>query len=88
MVAPQLLLASTSAVPNSGDKLKRLDFRIESWDAAMRDHLRELEKKKPVLYAGDLNCAHREIDSECRRWGLNLHFALLLLLHLPQIPHS
>ncbi|KAJ2637225.1 hypothetical protein GGF40_002504 [Coemansia sp. RSA 1286] len=48
-------------VPNAGEKLVRLDRRLK-WDAAMREYLTELEKKKPVIYAGDLNVAHHPID--------------------------
>jgi exodeoxyribonuclease-3 len=49
-------------VPNSGQKLERLAFRTETWDAAMIAHVRFLEKKKPVVWTGDLNCAVEEID--------------------------
>ncbi|KAJ1805831.1 hypothetical protein LPJ56_005275 [Coemansia sp. RSA 2599] len=48
-------------VPNAGEKLVRLDRRLK-WDAAMREYLTELEKSKPVVYAGDLNVAHHPID--------------------------
>ena len=47
--------------PNAQEKLKRLPYRL-SWDAAYRQHLKELQKKKPVIACGDLNCAHKEID--------------------------
>ena len=47
--------------PNSQAGLARLPYRLE-WDAAFRKHLKKLEKKKPVLVCGDLNCAHQEID--------------------------
>lgn len=49
-------------VPNSGEGLKRLDFRVGQYDAAFRDHVKRLEQRKPVIMAGDFNCAHREID--------------------------
>ena len=51
-------------VPNSGDGLKRLDFRINSWDAQFHDYLKEVEatKGKPIILAGDLNVAHDEKD--------------------------
>lgn len=49
-------------VPNSQNELRRLDYRIGQWEPALRRHLRELQKKKPVIYCGDLNVAHREID--------------------------
>ena len=47
--------------PNSKAELARLAYRIE-WDDAYRSHLKSLEKKKPVIACGDLNCAHQEID--------------------------
>lgn len=47
--------------PNAQDGLKRLDYRIE-WEDALRAYLIELDKKKPVIYCGDLNVAHQEID--------------------------
>lgn len=48
-------------VPNAQDGLKRIDYRMEFEDA-MRGYLSELDKKKPVVYCGDLNVAHNEID--------------------------
>ena len=48
-------------VPNAQDGLKRIDYRMEFEDA-MRAYLSELDKKKPVVYCGDLNVAHNEID--------------------------
>lgn len=47
--------------PNSQAELARLPYRM-TWDEAFRRHLKKLEKKKPVLVCGDLNCAHEEID--------------------------
>ncbi|KAA8518086.1 hypothetical protein F0562_015560 [Nyssa sinensis] len=49
-------------VPNSGDGLKRLSYRITQWDLSLSDYMKELEKSKPVILTGDLNCAHEEID--------------------------
>ena len=49
-------------VPNSGDGLKRLQYRIHTWEPSMREYLNELRQLKPVVYCGDLNVAHREID--------------------------
>lgn len=51
----------TTYVPNSGNGLKRLDYR-EGWDVAMQDYLKSLDAKKPVIWCGDLNVAHQEID--------------------------
>ncbi|MDI9517819.1 MAG: exodeoxyribonuclease III [Bacillota bacterium] len=48
-------------VPNSQEKLKRLDYRME-WEDELRNYLVNLDKKKPVIYCGDLNVAHNEID--------------------------
>ena len=47
--------------PNAQDGLKRLDYRMH-WEEDLRDYLTELDKKKPVIYCGDLNVAHKEID--------------------------
>ena len=48
--------------PNSGEGLKRLDYR-SAWDAAFRAHVDKLAKGKlPVIVTGDLNVAHRPID--------------------------
>ena len=51
-------------VPNSGDNLKRLDYRVNNWDLDFHKYLKELEesRKKPVIVAGDLNVAHNELD--------------------------
>lgn len=49
-------------IPNSGQGLKRLDYRHE-WDTALREYLVGLASgKRPVIYAGDLNVAHQPID--------------------------
>ncbi len=48
-------------VPNAQDGLKRLPFRM-SWEAELKNHLCTLQAKKPVVYCGDLNVAHQEID--------------------------
>ena len=47
--------------PNSKDQLARLDYRM-AWEDDIRDYLLELDAQKPVVYCGDLNVAHREID--------------------------
>ena len=47
--------------PNSQDGLKRLPYRMQ-WEDDLRGYLQELDRKKPVVYCGDLNVAHREID--------------------------
>ena len=48
-------------VPNSQDGLKRLDYRMQ-WEDALRGYLTGLDAEKPVVYCGDLNVAHEEID--------------------------
>lgn len=52
----------TVYTPNSKGDLGRLKLRKEVWDPAFLHHVRELEKSKPVLFCGDLNVAHQEID--------------------------
>lgn len=47
--------------PNSQDELRRLPYRME-WDAAFLAYVKRLEASKPVVFAGDLNVAHCEID--------------------------
>ena len=47
--------------PNAQDGLKRLDYRMQ-WEDDLRDYLLSLDKTKPVIYCGDLNVAHQEID--------------------------
>jgi len=48
-------------VPNSKRELTRLAYR-QQWDADFLEFLKKLEKKKPVIWCGDLNVAHTEID--------------------------
>lgn len=52
----------TVYTPNSKGDLSRLALRHEHWDPAFLAHVTELEKTKPVLFCGDLNVAHQEID--------------------------
>ncbi|MCC8136823.1 MAG: exodeoxyribonuclease III [Clostridiales bacterium] len=51
----------TVYTPNSKDGLARLPYRME-WEDAFLAYLKGLEKKKPVIFCGDLNVAHEEID--------------------------
>ena len=51
----------TVYTPNSQDGLKRLDYRMK-WEADFFNYLKSLEEKKPVIFCGDLNVAHKEID--------------------------
>lgn len=48
-------------VPNSQTELARLEYRLQFEDT-MRNYLSDLNKRKPVIYCGDLNVAHQEID--------------------------
>lgn len=47
--------------PNAQRELARLSYRME-WEDALRGYMKELDSKKPVIYCGDLNVAHEEID--------------------------
>lgn len=51
----------TVYTPNSQNELKRLDYRMR-WDADFLAYCKDLEKTKPVIFCGDLNVAHQEID--------------------------
>ena len=59
-------------VPNAKEGLVRLSFRME-WEDHLRAHLKKLDTRKPVIYTGDLNVAHEEID--LRNPSLNHHNA-------------
>lgn len=49
-------------VPNSKRDLSRLEYRSKQWDVDFLKYLKSLEIKKPVIFCGDLNVAHTEID--------------------------
>ncbi|MDD2958380.1 MAG: exodeoxyribonuclease III [Lachnospiraceae bacterium] len=51
----------TVYTPNSQNELARLDYRMR-WEEDFLAYLKKLEKKKPVVFCGDLNVAHEEID--------------------------
>ena len=51
----------TVYVPNSQEELKRLDYRMV-WEDDFLSYVKKLEETKPVIFCGDLNVAHREID--------------------------
>lgn len=51
----------TVYVPNAQRELTRLDYRMQ-WEEAFLAYIKGLEVKKPVIYCGDLNVAHQEID--------------------------
>tara|TARA_B100000085_G_C18486793_1_gene489580 strand:- start:219 stop:977 length:759 start_codon:yes stop_codon:yes gene_type:complete len=52
----------TVYTPNSKRDLSRLDYRAKEWDRDFLIYLKELEKIKPIIFCGDLNVAHKEID--------------------------
>lgn len=52
----------TVYTPNSKGDLSRLSLRYRSWDRAFLAYVKRLEESKPVLFCGDLNVAHQEID--------------------------
>jgi exodeoxyribonuclease-3 len=52
----------TCYTPNSKPDLSRLSLRHKEWDPAFLDYMKQLEKKKPVIFCGDLNVAHTELD--------------------------
>lgn len=51
----------TVYVPNSQEELKRLDYRMK-WEDDFLSYIKKLEENRPVIYCGDLNVAHKEID--------------------------
>lgn len=51
----------TAYVPNSQAENARLAYRVQ-WEDAMREYLCKLKESKPVVFCGDLNVAHEEID--------------------------
>lgn len=48
--------------PNAQRELARLDYRTRTWEPAFLAHCRRLDARKPVVFCGDLNVAHKEID--------------------------
>ncbi|MGI5889030.1 MAG: exodeoxyribonuclease III [Oscillospiraceae bacterium] len=48
-------------VPNSREELERLDYRMY-WEDSFRTYIKSLDENKPVVFCGDLNVAHEEID--------------------------
>ena len=62
MTYPLLHAVVNAYVPNAGEGLKRLEYRLNGWDIAFSERLAALGKKKPVVLAGDLNCAPQPVD--------------------------
>ncbi|KAH1262449.1 DNA-(apurinic or apyrimidinic site) lyase, chloroplastic [Glycine max] len=53
---------SVSKLGYSGTAIISRSYRVTEWDPSLSNYLKELEKSKPVILTGDLNCAHEEID--------------------------
>ncbi len=58
--------------PNSKRDLSRLGFR-QKWDTGFLDYLKKLERRKPVIFCGDLNVAHEEIDLTYPKANIHNH---------------
>jgi exodeoxyribonuclease-3 len=58
---PSFFLISTY-VPNVGAELKRMDYRIDEWDSDIRTTLNSYQNQKPVIWCGDFNVVHEDID--------------------------
>lgn len=52
----------TVYTPNAQRELTRLEYREKRWDPTFLKFVRKLEKRKPVVFCGDLNVSHKEID--------------------------
>jgi exodeoxyribonuclease-3 len=52
----------TVYTPNAKEDLSRVLLRHKHWDPAFLDYCKQIEKKKPVIFCGDLNVAHTELD--------------------------
>ncbi len=63
----------TCYTPNSKGDLSRLGLRYDHWDRAVLAYLQQLEQTKPVLYCGDMNVAHAEIDLANPRPNIGKH---------------
>ena len=57
--------------PNAKRGLERLDYRTQEWDVDFLKYLKGLERDKPVVFCGDLNVAHKEIDLANPRSNMN-----------------
>ena len=59
-------------VPNSQRELTRLAYR-QQWDRDFRRYLKKLDRKKPVIFCGDFNVAHTELDLTNPKSNLGEH---------------
>lgn len=71
---------STVYTPNSKNDLSRIPLRYDKWDPAFLSYMKELEEgkhgsatPKPVIYCGDFNVAHQEIDLARPKENVNTH---------------
>ena len=60
-VHPEFFLVNVYT-PNARRDLARLEYRTQVWDVAFLAYLKRLEQERPVIFCGDLNVAHKEID--------------------------
>ena len=49
-------------VPNAGETLQRLPYRVKQWDTLFQRYIAHLQDLKPTIVCGDFNCAHTELD--------------------------
>ncbi|PIR04333.1 MAG: exodeoxyribonuclease III [Candidatus Magasanikbacteria bacterium CG11_big_fil_rev_8_21_14_0_20_39_34] len=59
--------------PNAKDDLSRLELRYKQWDPIFLRYMKFLEEKKPVIFCGDLNVAHQEIDLARPKQNVGVH---------------
>ena len=52
----------TVYTPNAKDDLSRIPLRAQHWDPAFLEYCKQLQERKPVIFCGDLNVAHTELD--------------------------
>ncbi|MBM3210199.1 exodeoxyribonuclease III [Candidatus Saccharibacteria bacterium] len=64
---------ATVYTPNSKGDLSRLTLRHKHWDKAWLAYMKQLDSKKPVLFSGDLNVAHTEIDLANPKQNIGKH---------------
>ncbi len=67
------LFVATVYTPNSKGDLSRLELRDKYWDPAFLAYMKQLEAKKPVVFCGDLNVAHKEIDLANPKQNIGKH---------------
>ena len=63
----------TVYTPNAKPDLSRLDYRHKEWDILFLQHCQRLDEKKPVIFCGDLNVAHEEIDLKYPKQNRGAH---------------